>query len=898
MKFEFIFSNRPHLLILSAFLLLIACEKPQIVTEKILYESEAFKLTNFGVTQGNYEAFVKPDSSIVSNYFNEPRELKFKFALNGVDNEMGIGVDHKVLLYPDSTGNMEIPTIDFGNQLTQLEVDESKSPFLEPNAKITFRVNLNPVIDQISKNGVYKGANNHQFKGFNTVSVLGSKPPLDWDFSELNNQLKDENGDGIYELSLTFNPIKVEKGQKKWALTKDISRYPQFTSDNLPLLDALYSMSLEELEKLRTDDGFWDTGAKWSGVWTRDMSYSILLSLAYLDPETAKACLLAKVKNDRIIQDTGTGGSWPISSDRMTWSLAAWEIYQVTGDLTWLEKSYGILKNSVNDDLKNVLSADSLIYGETSFADWREQSYPTWMKPVDIYSSEAADNGMIHYQTWSILAQMAYLMNDETTQFEFEKRASELKQKLNATFWQEEKGYYGQFTYGNEFPVVSDRAMALAESFGILFDVADEQKQSKIASSTPVVAWGIPTFYPQIPNIPAYHNNGIWPFVQAFWNLSLAKVQHEEALTHGLATIWRAAALFLTNKENMRADNGFDYPTEINSDRQIWSVSGNLAMYYRVFMGMSFEKDGLHINPIVPTSFSGSKTIKNFTYRNATVDVTVNGFGKTIKSVMINGEQADKAYLPSDASGKFTIQIELDNQSFGKGNFNLTENLFSLAAPNVSKTKNGFVWNAIEGAKEYEVYRNGVLIEAIEDTAYSVKDETVLAKWQVKAIAENPVLNSFMSNAIDQTRKTAQLWSEIEWFGRYTRIGAEDFQGYGFVKSKHDDPQSSTIKFNVFPKTAGDYWIDFRYSNGNGPINTENKTGIRSLFVDEVFKASIVFPQRGTDAWSDWGMSNRIKVNLKAGKNVIELRYEAFNANMNGDINELWLDAMRMVKAE
>ena len=63
-------------------------------------------------------------------------------------------------------------------------------------------------------------------------------------------------------------------------------------------------------------------------------------------------------------------------------------------------------------------------------------------------------------------------------------------------------------------------------------------------------------------------------------------------------------------------------------------------MYYRVFMGMSFEKDGLHINPIVPTSFSGSKTIKNFTYRNATVDVTVNGFGKTIKSVMINGEQA------------------------------------------------------------------------------------------------------------------------------------------------------------------------------------------------------------------------------------------------------------------
>ena len=239
MKFEFIFSNRPYVLIFSAIILLIACEKTQVIQEKTLYESKAFKLTNFGVSQSNYEARVKPDSSIVSNYFNEPRELKFKFALNGVDNEMGFGVDHNVLLYPDSTGTVQIPTIDFGNQLTQMEVDESKSPFLEPNAKLTFRVNLNPLIEQISKKGVFKGANNHQIKGFSSIAVLGSKPPLDWDFAGTKNQLKDEDGDGIYELSVIFNPIKVENGQKKWALTKDISSYPQFTSDNLPLLDAL-----------------------------------------------------------------------------------------------------------------------------------------------------------------------------------------------------------------------------------------------------------------------------------------------------------------------------------------------------------------------------------------------------------------------------------------------------------------------------------------------------------------------------------------------------------------------------------------------------------------------------------------------------------------------------------
>ena len=29
----------------------------------------------------------------------------------------------------------------------------------------------------------------------------------------------------------------------------------------------------------------------------------------------------------RIVQDTGSGGAWPVSTDRMVWLLAAWEVY-------------------------------------------------------------------------------------------------------------------------------------------------------------------------------------------------------------------------------------------------------------------------------------------------------------------------------------------------------------------------------------------------------------------------------------------------------------------------------------------------------------------------------------------------------------------------------------------
>ncbi|HAQ19743.1 MAG TPA: hypothetical protein DCR40_11000 [Prolixibacteraceae bacterium] len=51
---------------------------------------------------------------------------------------------------------------------------------------------------------------------------------------------------------------------------------------------------------------------------------------------------MKKVKNGHIIQDTGTGGAWPVSSNRVVWAMAAWEIYTYTGDRNWLEScSYG-----------------------------------------------------------------------------------------------------------------------------------------------------------------------------------------------------------------------------------------------------------------------------------------------------------------------------------------------------------------------------------------------------------------------------------------------------------------------------------------------------------------------------------------------------------------------------
>ncbi|MFZ2283048.1 MAG: hypothetical protein WAV86_04170 [Lutibacter sp.] len=139
-------------------------------------------------------------------------------------------------------------------------------------------------------------------------------------------------------------------------------------------------MSTEEAIKNIEADSTLGSGAKWGGVWPRDISYGILLAFAHQEPEIAKISLMKKVNRDRIIQDTGSGGAWQISSDRVIWAAGAWEIYKVTGDNNWLKKVFPIIKNSLEDDYKTIYNAETGLYkGESSFLDWREQTYPKWM---------------------------------------------------------------------------------------------------------------------------------------------------------------------------------------------------------------------------------------------------------------------------------------------------------------------------------------------------------------------------------------------------------------------------------------------------------------------------------------------------------------------------------------
>lgn len=879
-------------------MLLTATLLNSFAQNKPIYESPAYRIFPDRVEQGKYTARATGATQLESNYESpanlfQPADISFKFAINGRDNEMLPGKDHHFTV-PAAGG--ATPVIVFGEQLNAAD---KKEEYLTPGTKLTIRLDMREVLKQFTEHGYYT-----TFKGdkiykedFKGVYVAGNTAPMMWDFDNLVNrpelQLKDDDGDGIYETTLTLNSKEQSnRTASSWQLSKDVAAFPQYKS-GYPLADALYNMSLEEMVRAVEPDSTFRTGKEWAGVWTRDISYSIILSMAYLQPQVAKNSLLRKVnKKKRIIQDTGTGGAWPASTDRMIWAVAAFELYKATGDKDWLQQAYEIIKNSIDDDRNNVYDASTgLVKGESSFLDWREQTYPRWMQPADIFESECLGTNAVHYQANVVLSQMASLLKKETEADKYKLVAANIKNGINKYLWQPAKGYYGQFLYGRNSKMLSSKSEALGEALSVVFDIAGADRQRQIVAAAPVTDYGISCIYPQIPGIPPYHNNAVWPFVQTYWLWAAAKAGNERAVLESIAAIYRPAALFLTNKENFVADNGDFLGTQINSSNMLWSLSGNLSLVHKVIFGIHFNANDLGLKPFVPKALAGSRSLTNFKYRNAILDIEMEGFGDKISLITLDGKKIAKAVIPAGLKGKHRIRIVLNNSFSTIAKINKVKNITAPAVPVVSYENNMLAWQAIEGVKQYNIYNRSLLLKKTTATSFTI-DPAVYGSYQVQAVDENGI-ESFACEPVEIIPAGSQVTVEAETAAPKAGYAYQGFSGDGFTGISKTVNTVLTIPVTV--QKAGLYSIDFRYANGNGPTNTENKCAIRTLSVDDKRAGTIVLPQRGKEEWSNWGFTNRVLVSLQPGKHTVRLSFEPYNENMNGDINQAMIDQLRLV---
>lgn len=868
-------------------------------SNKQIYRAGSYEIFRDRIIQQNkFTAKAVSPAKIISDYksqgflYKSP-VINFKFSINGSDNEMPTGVNHSFLCMSGNGDSLKVPLIKFGD-----EFDEKRTPptglWLPANIPVSFRVDMSNVFDAFDRQGYFitstgKKIFKEDFKG---VFLAGNVSPLSWDFDNLprteSMKMKEKEGH-IFELNVLLNPIdKSQYEDKTWNLKKDISAFPSYKCSST-LENAIYNLSLEEMCKAVEPDSTFRTGKEWAGVWTRDISYSIILSMAYMQPEVSMKSLMKKVNsNNRIIQDTGTGGAWPISSDRMIWAIAAYEIYKVTGNRKWLETIYPVIRNSVEDDLMTIYDRQTgLMKGESSFLDWREQEYPRWMQPADIFQSENLGTSAVHCKALRVLSEISSIMGKKDDAEHYLEISENIKSGINKQLWMDDKGFYGQYLYGRNSLSVSPRSETLGEALCVLFGIADKNKSQRLIASVPSVDFGTPCFFPNIPDIPPYHNDGIWPFVQSYWMWASAKSGNENGVLHSIGAIYRASAMFLTNQENFVASTGDWFGTQINSANMLWSLSGNISIVHHLLFGIRFKNDGMAFEPFVPKSMAGKRSLNRFRYRDAYLDIDLDGWGNKISSFKIDGKEHE-AFIPEDIKGDHKIKIVLSCSKFSEDPILITANRHSPETPATITEGRKIKWAKISNATSYKILTNGKIWRTTTDDSISIPEDT---EGEIQVIAvDGTGLESFASEPVSLYNK-AKIY-EAEDFCQKSNKPYKDYSGTGFVEISKDLNRTITIPVKV--DNAGKYSIDWHYSNGNGPINTENKCAIRSFFVDGKLEGVFVFPQRGTNMWNIWGWSNPIQLELNEGTHLISLEFMTFNENMNLSVNQAMLDYLRI----
>jgi hypothetical protein len=169
------------------------------------------------------------------------------------------------------------------------------------------------------------------------------------------------------------------------------------------------------------------------------------------------------------------------------------------------------------------------------------------------------------------------------------------------------------------------------------------------------------------------------------------------------------------------------------------------------------------------------------------------------------------------------------------------------------------------------------------------------AEFSVSAI-DTEGYESFISEPLLIAPEASLSTFQMERFAQKSNRMYSGHTADGFVEISNDLNQ--TLPMNVSVDEDGKYLVDFRYSNGSGPWNTDNKCAIRSLYLGDKYIGSFVFPQRGQEEWSDWGFSNSLVLNLKKGNNQLQLKFELWNNNMNVGINRAMLDYIRLIKID
>lgn len=738
------------------------------------------------------------------------------------------------------------------------------------------------------------------------------------------------------------------------------------------MLDGLYAMAMQEEKQLSVNSvsngdyngggpmdctadgtGCYITGKNWTYVWTRDLSYASDLGLAAIDPLRARNSLDFKLSARRdqdteagrdlqILQDTGTGGSYPNSTDRVSWAIGATEIIPWLPDdqrQAFAERAYEAIRNTIEHDRNVIFDAGTGLYsGETSLLDWRQQTYPAWTAEdvTQIATSESLSTNVTHWVAIDAAATLAESAGKSEEASRYHAWADSLKAAIREKFWLADRGQFSQVLSNTLNQAPTERYDALATALAVITGVATDDQASQAVANYPQTPYGPSLIWPQQQEDErSYHNKGVWPVVTAYMLRAAAHVGNDQAAMQQMEDLLRTPALFGTNYENMNIMTGAA-DTALNSERQTWSVAGMLGMFQEVLFGVEATQDGLTISPFVPAQFrqkyfptSTEVSLERMDFRGHRVDVVLDlpqgetaGQGAyTVAGMSVDGVEHDPAapITPDQLRGHSVVRVQLgtpaptvqgptvvntydadgddwlepyagDQAVFGPR----TPAITGVPTPDEGGTQLSFDID-LKGEKAdamtMDIIRDGRVIADGVPASTSWTDENAPDPSRFSSCYS--VRTHYESGNTSQDADPVCYWGE--GFDRITKMEAKDFTVVGgkpnasgedlthYMDWGSKDTDSITTEFT--PAVTGTYLFQTDYALGRD-IRSGVSSALKRITVAEKGSGTeagngiLVMPN--TDSWQVEKGSTLVPVHLTADTTyTVSLTNDRYTANMS-----------------
>jgi len=705
-------------------------------------------------------------------------------------------------------------------------------------------------------------------------------------------------------------------------------------SGNL-VLDGLFALAMEETRQNSvssiSDGAFnngagvpcdcFETGRNWKYVWTRDTAYSVDLGLAFVDPVRAMNSMNFKLSERKgggdlqIVQDTGSGGSWPVSTDRVVWAIGARELLAFLPEphrTAFRDRAFDAATHTIAQDRDAVWDErDGLYRGEQSFLDWREQSYPAWTadNTVHLAMGKSLSTNVGHLALLRLAEDLAREKADNSAAQRYDAWATQLAASIDRELWDPELGAFAAMKGTELDPAVLQRYDLLGLDLAILHDLAGPQRGRAILADYPHTPMGPPVIWPQQPRVPIYHNRGIWPFVTAYTVLAAAHVDEPAVFDHDLESLIRGAALNLSNMENFDflsqrpwVDDGAYSGPVVNSQRQLWSVAGFLGAFVKGVVGLHATEAGLAFDPYVTahlrnTALADTDTLvlANLPYKGKIVtalvhlppaDATALSGRLPVTSVHLDGrpvtgptpasalsaESLFEITLGPAAAPPGTVRIVTDNGDFRRFWGPVEPDLQGIT---LAGDRLRLSWTSSDTGVTYNVYRNGDRVaEGLTDTSWT---DAGSASWASQTFCYAVEAVFTVSGNPSHHSPPRCYWGEGDG-SRVRDLSVYTFrqlQGGSWAETAGSHhyadwgaPADALAVGPFRPDWTGLHNLQLRYGNGAGGINTGITAGVKRVTVHDLTanntaaEGLIVMPQLAR--WDRWADSSFLQVNLDA----------------------------------